>query len=104
MKTLFYLLIFFGFLIYIARPSLSFNPFSISFESPYLAFSLFFLMCAISFHGMHYEKDHKSDKEIEKLTYQEGYYSGKLDQIKESNLRLSKLHDTIQDFLKEKDK
>jgi hypothetical protein len=103
MKTLFYLFIFFGFLFYTAKPSLSFHPFSLSFETPYLSFSLFFLMMAVLFHGMHYEADPKLDLELKDLAYKQAYMTGKLDQMKESNLRLQELQNRVQEFVEKTD-
>lgn len=59
-------------IIYSAAPIIKFKPFSISFESPYIPFALFFLILSISFFGIHYQKKGKKQGRIEEL---EEYYS-----------------------------
>ena len=56
MKTLFIVLFGIIVLIYSGRPIVNFQPFSISFERPYLPFATFFLVLAISFYTIQYEK------------------------------------------------
>lgn len=56
MKTLFIVLFGIIALIYSGKPTINFQPFSISFERPYLPFATFFLVLAIVFYTIQYEK------------------------------------------------
>lgn len=48
MKTIIQILIVLAFLIYASNPKINFKPFSISFESPYTPFAIFFLVLSIA--------------------------------------------------------
>lgn len=56
MKTLFIVLLGIVALIYSGKPTINLQPFSISFERPYLPFATFFLVLAILFYTIQYEK------------------------------------------------
>jgi hypothetical protein len=56
MKTTFWILFTLFMIIYSSEPTIKFKPFSISFESPYVPFALFFLFLSISFFSIHYQK------------------------------------------------
>jgi hypothetical protein len=67
MKTTIILLIALAFVIYSGDPIIKFKPFSISFQSPHMPFALFFLMLAIAFYGVHF------DKKAYKRGFNDGY-------------------------------
>ena len=56
MKTTIFILIIVVFSVAIGKPTINFNPFKISFETPYFSFALAFLALAVLFHGIQYEK------------------------------------------------
>ncbi len=48
MKTSFTIVLLLAVLIYSAKPIINFKPFSISFETPYIPFAIFFLLVSLS--------------------------------------------------------
>ena len=56
MKTLFILLFTIIVLIHSGKPTINFQPFTVSFERPYLPFATFFLILAVLFYTIQYEK------------------------------------------------
>lgn len=56
MKTTVTLLIGLAFVIYSSGPKINFKPFSISFESPYTPFAIFFLILSLSLFSIQSEK------------------------------------------------
>lgn len=56
MKTIFIILFGIACIIYTGKPTISFSPFSISFERPYLPFAIIFLGLSITFYSIQYEK------------------------------------------------
>ena len=65
MKTTFWILFTLIMITYSAEPNIKFKPFSISFESTYIPFALFFLVLSISFFGIHYQKKGEQQGRIE---------------------------------------
>ncbi len=55
MRTLFTVLFLISVLLYSSKPTISFKPFSISFESPFVPFAILFLLISIIFFGFHYQ-------------------------------------------------
>lgn len=78
MKTTFWILFALVMITYSAEPNIKFKPFSISFESSYVPFALFFLVLSISFFGIHYQKKGKQQGRIEGLEeyYPKGFKEG----------------------------
>lgn len=74
MKTTLSIIIALGFIIYSSEPKISFKPFSISFESPYIPFALFFMVLSISLFQIQ--------------AREKGYYKGAEDMIKEIKLKI----------------
>lgn len=56
MKTTIILIIALLGIIYVGSPTISFKPFSISFEKPYLPFAVLFLIGALVCYSLQYEK------------------------------------------------
>lgn len=56
MKTTLTLLIGLAFVIYSSGPKINFKPFTISFESPYTPFAIFFLILSLSLFSIQSEK------------------------------------------------
>ena len=48
MKTIFWLILVLAIVFFAARPKLNFNPFSITFETPYFAIGIAFLLIGLS--------------------------------------------------------
>src|SRR5690606_24431698 len=59
--TLLTLIVVVGGLLYLAEPKITFSPFSIRFDSPYIAAGLFLLMLGIAFIQIHSEKVGKAE-------------------------------------------
>ena len=90
MKTTFWILFALFMIIYSAEPNIKFKPFSISFESPYIPFALFFLVLSISFFGIHYQKKGEKQGRIEGLEeyYPKGFKEGSDFIIEEINKKI----------------
>lgn len=56
MKTTLLILVIVAFCIAIGKPTINLNPFKVSFEGPYLSFALAFLILAILFHEIHFQR------------------------------------------------
>lgn len=70
MKTILWLILVLALIIFAARPKLNFNPFSVTFETPYFAIGIAFLLIGLSL--IQYESYKRGVKEglnhtIEKL-------------------------------------
>lgn len=90
MKTTFWILFALVMITYSAEPNIKFKPFSISFESPYVPFALFFLVLSISFFGIHYQKKGEKQGRIEGLEeyYPKGFKEGSDFIIEEINKKI----------------
>ena len=74
MKTTFWILFALFMIIYSAEPNIKFKPFSISFESPYIPFAIFFLILSIlRFHILSVEAILDFDPLLNSLAYEYNY-------------------------------
>lgn len=74
MKTTFWILFFLMLMVYSSKPSITFKPFSIDFESPYTPFGIIFLIISLACFNLQTRRDTKI--ELMKTYYSEGIKDG----------------------------
>ena len=74
MKTTFWILFFLMVMLYSSKPSITFKPFSIDFESPYTPFGIIFLIISLACFNLQTRRDTK--RELIKTYYSEGLKEG----------------------------